>query len=271
MQKLIEQAKIELKLRNYSPKTISAYLACLAEYLGFLGDGDCRLDIDKLKEFLLNKQENGYAPQTVNLYLNAIKFFYRDVVKDGRKIDLRFAKTAKRLPIVLSRDEIARIISAVKNKKHQLLLSLSYGAGLRVSEAISLKVRDILLDELVICVRQGKGRKDRLSVIPEKLKNELYILISGRRADEHVFESERGGGLTERTAQKIFETALKAAEIKKEATFHSLRHSFATHLLENGTDVRFVQELLGHQNIRTTQIYTHVMNPALKNIKSPLN
>ncbi|MFA6526480.1 MAG: site-specific tyrosine recombinase/integron integrase [Candidatus Buchananbacteria bacterium] len=271
MQKFIDQTKTELKLRNYSPKTISAYIGCLTEYLQFLGDDECRFNVDKLKEFLLNKQEKDYAPQTINLYLNAIKFFYREVVKNYQTIDLKFAKRTKRLPVVLSREEIGNIIGSVKNKKHQLLIALSYGAGLRVSEAISLKVQDVLLDELVICVRQGKGGKDRLTVIPEKLKPELYFLISDRPADEYAFESARGGRLTERTAQKVFEQALQAAGIKKSATFHSLRHSFATHLLENGTDVRYVQELLGHQNIRTTQIYTHVTNPALRNIKSPLN
>ena len=139
-----------------------------------------------------------------------------------------------------------------------------------MSEAINMRVRDVLLDELVLCVRQGKGKKGRLTVFPEKLKHELYFLTADRLAEEYLFESNRGGKLTERTAQAVFARALQSAGIKKDATFHSLRHSFATHLLENGTDVRYVQELLGHANIRTTQIYTHVTNPAIRNIKSPL-
>ncbi|HQA64094.1 MAG TPA: tyrosine-type recombinase/integrase, partial [bacterium] len=112
--------------------------------------------------------------------------------------------------------------------------------------------------------------KDRITLIPEKLLPDLNILIADRDGNDYLFESERGGRLTERTAQAIFYKALKQAKIKKDATFHSLRHSFATHLLENGTDIRYVQELLGHQNIRTTQIYTHITNPGIKNIKSPL-
>ena len=150
------------------------------------------------------------------------------------------------------------------------MVSVAYGAGLRVSELVNLKIRDVDLDELTIHVKIGKGKKDRISIFPEKLRPELRKLILERDFKEFVFESERGGKLTTATAQKVFKNALKKARIQKPATFHSLRHSFATHLLENGVDVRYVQELLGHANIRTTQIYTKVTNPKLKNIKSPL-
>jgi len=125
-------------------------------------------------------------------------------------------------------------------------------------------------EELTVHVKLAKGQKDRISVIPKVLVSDLKNLVAGKSKNDLVFASERGGKLTTRTAQKVFENALRNSKIKKDATFHSLRHSFATHLLESGTDVRYVQELLGHQNIRTTQIYTHVTNPKLKNIKSPL-
>jgi site-specific recombinase XerD len=119
-------------------------------------------------------------------------------------------------------------------------------------------------------LKDAKGKKDRMTIFPEKLKNNLIEIMTLRDKDDYVFESNRGGKLTEITAQKVFENALNKAKIQKDATFHSLRHSFATHLLENGVDVRYVQELLGHQNIRTTQIYTQVTNPAIRKIKSPL-
>jgi site-specific recombinase XerD len=150
------------------------------------------------------------------------------------------------------------------------MLSLAYGSGLRVSEIVCLKVKDLNLDELTLFVRQAKGRKDRLTILPGKIITELKQFISDKDANDYVFASIRGGKLTSRTAQKIFEHGLIKSGIKKDATFHSLRHSFATHLLENGTDVRYVQELLGHQNIKTTQIYTKVTSQKLKNIKSPL-
>ena len=130
--------------------------------------------------------------------------------------------------------------------------------------------QDVNLEESTIHLKNAKGKKDRITIFPEKIKNNLQNLIAGKNLNDYLFESERGGKLTERTAQKVFENALREAGIKKDATFHSLRHSFATHLLENGVDVRYVQELLGHQNIRTTQIYTQITNPKLKNIKSPL-
>lgn len=266
----INQTERELKIRNYSPKTITSYLACLKEYLLYLKNNLKIANIQKIKKFLLKKQEKNYSPQTINLYLNAIKFFYSNIIKSAQKIDLKFAKRSKKLPIVLSRLEISKIIENTKNSKHKLLISLSYGAGLCVSEAINLKIQDIDLQELIIYLKLAKGKKDRITVFPEKLIFDIQNLIAGKNKTDFVFASERGGKLTARTAQKVFENSLKKAKIKKNATFHSLRHSFATHLLENGVDVRYVQELLGHQNIRTTQIYTKVTNPALKKIKSPL-
>lgn len=191
-------------------------------------------------------------------------------MKIPQKINLKFAKRTKRLPIVLSRQEIKEIIDSIKNLKHKLIISLAYGAGLRISEVVNLKVKDINLEELTIHLKNAKGKKDRITIFPEKIKNDLQNLIADKNLGDYLFESERGGKLTERTAQKVFENALRITRVKKDATFHSLRHSFATHLLENGVDVRYVQELLGHQNIRTTQIYTQVTNPKLKNIKSPL-
>lgn len=269
-QKYLEQTRRELRLRNYSIKTIKAYLGCLREYFDFKRFNLEKLDEEKIKRFLLNKQDKNYSSQTVNLYLNAIKFFYREVLKIPQKINLKFAKRSKKLPIVLSREEIKSIINAIKNPKHKLIISLAYGAGLRISEVISLKAKDINLEELTIHLKNAKGKKDRITIFPEKIKNDIQNSISGKNLNDYLFESERGGKLTERTAQKVFENALRKAGIKKDATFHSLRHSFATHLLENGVDIRYVQELLGHRNIRTTQIYTQVTNPKLKNIKSPL-
>lgn len=266
----LQQTKNELRIRNYSPKTIKAYISCLKDYFRFKKTDFNNIDENNIKLFLLAKQDKAYAPQTVNLYLNAIKFFYREVLKIHYRIDIKFAKRSKKLPIVLSRAEIDKIIEKTRNLKHKLLLALSYSAGLRVSEVVSLKIGDLNLEELTIHIKEAKGKKDRLTLLSKKLVNDLQILVSGKKPEDLLFISERGGKLAERTAQKIFENSLKKAGICRPATFHSLRHSFATHLLENGTDIRYVQELLGHQNIRTTQIYTQVTNPQLKNIKSPL-
>jgi len=269
MDSQIQRLDDELRLRRYSPKTRQSYVRCVTAYFDFAKEKANRVDVELIRTFLLKKEEKGDSSQTINLFLNAIKFYYRDVLKSSEKIDIKFAKRTKRLPVVLSKQEIESILATIANGKHYLLVALSYSAGLRVSEAISLRVRDLQPDELMITIRQGKGNKDRVTIFSEKLRDKITNLIVGRSGEEYVFASERGGKLTERTAQLVFQKALQKAGIKKSATFHSLRHSFATHLLENGTDVRYVQELLGHQNIRTTQIYTQVTNPSLKRIKSP--
>lgn len=270
LQELLGKIKEELRLRNYSPRTIESYLGCLNEYFKVAKNIKREPEMVVIKKYLLEKQDRGQSSQTINLHLQAIKYFYREIMKSKATVDIKFAKTASKLPVVLSRKEIEKMMDSLKNPKHKLLISISYGAGLRVSEAINLKIKDLDLDELTIHIKGAKGNKDRLSLFSEKLLSQLKELTASMSANSYVFESNQGGQLTERTAQKVFESALKKAGIKKEATFHSLRHSFATHLLENGVDVRYVQELLGHANIRTTQIYTKVTNPALRKIKSPL-
>lgn len=267
---LLCDVRNELVLRNYSPRTLKSYVSCLDEYFRFKSFDLRVVDVDHIKKFLLSKQGKGYAPQTINLYLNAVKFFYYKVVKTYNKIDIRFAKRSKKLPVVLSREEIARMIDSISNRKHRLLLSLTYSAGLRISEVVSLRINDVNLDQLTLHIKEAKGKKDRITLISDKLCYELQLQMLDKDGFDYVFDSQRGGRLTTRTAAKIFESALKNADVKKNATFHSLRHSFATHLLENGTDVRYVQVLLGHNNIRTTQMYTQVTNPMIRSIKSPL-
>ncbi|NTU67058.1 MAG: tyrosine-type recombinase/integrase [Candidatus Moranbacteria bacterium] len=270
MEVYLKKLEDELRLRKYSPKTVRSYVACVADYLREKRCGFDSVDEDFIKKHLLIKIDKGMSSQTVNQSLQAINFFCRSVLKYQGKIDIRFAKTPSKLPIVLSRDEIRVLLGSISNEKHRLMIALAYSGGLRVSEVVNLKVKDIGLQELTIHIKGAKGNNDRITVFPEKLAGDLGKIIGSKNLNDYVFGSERGGKLTERTAQKVFENALKKAGIKKTATFHSLRHSFATHLLENGVDVRYVQELLGHANIRTTQIYTKVTNPMLKNIKSPL-
>jgi integrase/recombinase XerD len=285
---LLVAVKNELRLRNYSPKTIKSYLACLNEYFslrhydykvpaegtelgrGAKGGETIEPNVEHIRRFLLEKEAKGYAPQTINLYLNAIKFYFYQVAGWRERIDVRFQKKTKKLPVILSREEISRIIDAINNRKHKLLIALAYSAGLRISEAVSLKVKDVNLSELNLHIKEAKGKKDRITLISDKLCNDLRAQMNGKGIDDYVFDSQRGGRLSTRTAGKIFEDAMKRAGIMKGATFHSLRHSFATHLLENGTDVRYVQALLGHASIRTTQIYTQVTNIGLRGIRSPL-
>lgn len=265
----LDKLRIELKLRNYSQRTISAYSSCLDDFFISVPDYES-FDIDKIKEYLVGKFEQKYAPQTVNLHLNAIKFFYKEILGLQEKINIKFAKKNKSLPVVLSKSEVNLLLDNIENPKHHLMICLAYGSGLRVSEVVNLKVKDIDLRELLVRVREAKGKKDRVTILPEKLANKINVFLLDRNPDEYLFMSERGGRLSTRTLQKVFERAARTIRLTKPATFHSLRHSFATHLLESGVSIRYVQELLGHANIQTTQIYTKVTNPAIKNIKSPL-
>jgi len=270
MENILDKTERILRLKNYSPKTCKAYLLYIKKYIKFSKNAGIKNKQKAIEEFLLDKYGRKQSPQTINLALNAVKFLYAEVLNDPQKINLKFAKRNKRLPVVLSHREIEQIIEATGNPKYKLMISLGYACGLRVSEVVNLRVADLDIDELVVHIRNAKGKKDRISVLPKKLQNDLRNSIAGKNMSDLVFASNQGGKLTTTSLQKMFRKSLGKAKINKPATFHSLRHSFATHLLENGTDVRYVQELLGHSNIRTTQIYTQVTNPKLKNIKSPL-
>ncbi len=209
LKELLERIENELKLRNYSRKTIKSYLICLTDYFRYIKNVVKNPDIGLIKNYLLEKQGRGQSSQTINLHLNAIKYFYREVFKNNIPIEIKFAKVSNKLPIVLSRNEIEKIIGSIGNRKHKLLIALAYGAGLRVSESINLKIKDVDLSELVIHLKDAKGGKDRLTIIPESLKSGLNEIMALRDKNDYVFASERGGRLTDRSAQKVFENALK--------------------------------------------------------------
>ena len=257
-------------IRKYSPRTIESYLSALTGYFRRKGHSVDHLDLDHLRSYILEMVARGAASQTVHVHLNAIKFFYREISRTQTPINIPYPKREGRLPVVLSHDEIERMIAVTPNEKHRLIIALAYGAGLRVSEVKDLVMRDIDFDRACIHIKHGKGAKDRITLLPQRLRDSLRSLVTVSDPARSVFASMRGGKLTTETLQKIVHHALKKAGIMKPATFHSLRHSFATHLIENGTDIRFVQELLGHANIRTTQRYTHVTQPVLRAICSPL-
>lgn len=176
----------------------------------------------------------------------------------------------KTLPKILSRIEIVRLLHQIQNPKHQLLIALAYGTGLRLCEVIQLKVKDLNWDESIIHVNASKRKPERRTLLPKNLKILLWRLVKDKKKEDYIFQSRWGNHLSPRTAQKIFEKAFKKAAIAKEATFHSLRHSFATHLLEEGTDLRIIQKLLGLKNSRTTQMYTHLATAIPERIQSPL-
>lgn len=258
-------------IKGYSQKTQKTYMYNIEKYLNFDPEGIRRYSQQMVQQFLVQKAKEGVGPVSRNLYLCAIKFFYFNVIGRRKDIKISYAKRPKSPPLCLSRRMVLEIADATNNQKHKLLILLAYGAGLRLSEVINLMVYDIKIYQRMIYIRHGKGKKRRFTILPDKLWDRLRRYIEKKQSYDYVFESNRGGKLHPRTVQKIFKNALKKSQVEEQnATFHTLRHSFATHLIENGVNLRYVQKLLGHSNIRTTQIYTHVRPKALHSIKSPL-
>lgn len=260
----------ELRMRSYSPKTIKSYVHYNAEILRFCAKDPREIGTEDVKNYLdYLAREN--SASTVSVAYNALRFYYKEIWKRSLFLNISRPRQAKYLPVVLSKEEVRRMLAVLSNPKHNCILSLLYGCGLRVSELTHVKMRDIDFDRKLLRVFQGKGKKDRFTLLPESLLEILKKQKNLKSPEDFLFTNGRGGRLTETTIQKIVASAAERARIGKNVTPHTLRHSFATHLLENGTDIRYIQELLGHAKLQTTQIYTHVANNSLKNIVSPLD
>jgi site-specific recombinase XerD len=263
----------ELIIRGFSKRTIQAYLGINRKFLLFIGKSAKEATARDVKNYLLYLKLKGFSNTSLNLTISALKFYFEQVLKRKLFFNIKRPKREKYLPTVLTRAEIVRLLKATQNLKHQLLLSLMYGSGLRVSEAVSLKIAR--LDSLgrKILVKSGKGAKDRLTLLSKNsidLLNRYLPLLPDNQI--YLFSGVgHQGHLTSRSAEKIFKQALNRAKIKKSAGCHSLRHSFATHLLENGTELNIIQKLLGHENIKTTQIYARVSDKITVKIPSPLD
>lgn len=217
--------------------------------------------------------EKGLSASKLNMLVNALKYYFRTVLKrDTFEIRIPRARKENHLPTVLSMEDCVRIFSFVDNPKHKLLLLLGYGAGLRRSEIVQLKWEDILFDEHRIHIKQSKGNKDRIVMLPYSIVSYLRNYRTLYPSDDWVFQGQyKGEALSASSVQTVMKTAVTKSGLEKKATVHTLRHSFATHLLENGTDIRYIQQLLGHSSIKTTMIYTHITPKAAKNIMSPLD
>lgn len=265
--------KKELEIRNFSPKTVKAYLFYNNDLVKYCQKDPTTIteaDIKKYVWYLLGERKA--SSYTARLALNAIKFYYRTVKKRRFYFNFGLPRRETKLPVVLSRPEVTKLLASLDNEKHCLILSLMYSAGLRVSEVVALRPEDFDLETKVLWVRQGKGRKDRQTVISDKIINDLANLLDRAATGWYLFKGQKSSShLSTRSVEKIFANTLLKSGIRKSATCHSLRHSFATHLLESGTDIRYIQELLGHRNLATTQIYTRVSNKFLSQVKSPLD
>jgi integrase/recombinase XerD len=263
-----------LQLKAYSGSTIKNYRQEFLKLLMLLGERSVDdLTTDHIKSYMLwliTKQ--GYQESQANTAINAIKFYFEKVLLQPKVVyDLPRPKKPLVLPKVLGRKSIGMIINETANLKHRCLLMLAYSAGLRVSEIVALKISDIDSDRMCINVRRAKGKKDRVVSLSPVLLTELRNYYKMYKPREYLFEGQGGGAYSVRSVQQIFKDAKGKAGIHMPGGIHSLRHSYATHLLEAGTDIRYIQELLGHNSIKTTWRYTHVSLRKLSQIRSPLD
>lgn len=262
----IEKLRTELKLRGFSPLTAKNYIFFVEKFLAFSGKNIQDIGEDDAKSYLASLFDTK-SKSTISLAASSLNFFFKTHGKHIEKISL--PKRDKKLPNVLSKEEIKKLIDSSDTPKSQLMISLLYSSGLRVSELVNLKRVDLDLMQKHGWVRKGKGSKDRIFSISESLCQSLKTYCDKNPDKIYLFSEDKP--LTTRNIQKIIQKTAKKAGIAKKVTPHTLRHSFATHLLEQGTDIRVIQELLGHSNLSTTQIYTHVSQNQIKSIKNPFD
>ncbi len=259
----------ELTLRGFSPNTVKAYSLHNRKFLAAVGKLPENVTEDDVKGYLAGLMRKN-SSASVSLVKASLKFFYDETLKRGI-VTFKTPKGSKKLPTVLTREEVRKLIDSAYSSKSKLIIKLLYSSGLRLSECINMKVNDLELKERMGWVRKGKGSKDRMIILPNSLLEELKSYTKSKQPKGNLFTNKKGLPLSSRNIQKIVGLAARKAGINKRVTPHSLRHSFATHLLESGTDIRKIQELLGHSNLQTTQIYTKVSMEELKKVKSPLD
>jgi len=272
--KIREEYLKSLVVKKYSPRTIDTYTSMLRLFMNYYKDRDIRslgdMEIRDYLLYLIDKKKVSASYQ--NQAINAIKYYYEKILgRETRTYYLSRPRPATRYPTVLSEEEVIQIISHIDNLKHRMVISLIYSAGLRISEAINMKLEDIDSKMGYIMVRGGKGKKDRRTLLSTSILSQLRLYYQVYRPKKWVFEGQDGGQYSDESIQSVFRRAIARAGIRKHVTVHTLRHSFATHLLEHGVSLRYIQSLLGHSSSRTTEIYTHVTNKGFLDIKSPFD
>lgn len=268
-------SEVEAKMRvgRYSWRSIKSYLIHLESLFSYYAEQDPQtLTQAQLFDFMLNRiSVKGWRSATQNQALCAFKFYYETILGELRDWSMMRGRKERRLPTVLSQDEVARLFLAVDNLKHRCILMLIYSAGLRLGELVKLRRIDIHYDRKQIFVFGGKGKKDRYTVLANRSAQVIKQYLAEYDPDYWLFEGRDGGAYSRRSVQAILRRGVEDSGINPLATVHTLRHSFATHLLEQGVDLRYIQELLGHASTKTTEIYTHVRSQAKQAIQSPLD
>ncbi|NOZ47240.1 MAG: tyrosine-type recombinase/integrase [Chlorobi bacterium] len=263
----------KLQVLRYSKNTVKTYVSMFEKFINYYEGIDLlRITEEDIRKYLLYLVESKVSNSYQNQMINAIKFYYEIVLGlPNRYYQIDRPRREKRLPLVLSVEEVQRLLKTVTNLKHKAILTTIYSAGLRISELLNLKLSDIQSDRMLIFVRDSKGNKDRNTLLGKKTLKILRQYYKQYRPKNYLFEGINGTKYSSTSVQKILKRALKNAKIIKPATVHTLRHSFATHLLEKGTNLRYIQTLLGHSSPKTTEIYTRVSNVDIEYIINPID
>jgi integrase/recombinase XerD len=262
----------DMTIRKLSPKTQQGYIRTIKNLAAFLGRSPDKASFEDVRGFQLHVAQSGGGTGALNATVAALRFFFRVTLKRSAIIEhTAFIHEPRKLPVVLSPDEMARLLDAAPGLKYKAALSVAYGAGLRVSEVVALKISDIDSKRMVIRVEQGKGRKDRYVMLSPHLLELLRAWWKAARPQGWLFPGQnRVNPLTTRQLNRACHDAARMADIKKRVSLHTLRHSFATHLLEQNVDIRVIQVLLGHAKLDTTALYTRVATKTIREIMSPL-
>jgi site-specific recombinase XerD len=264
-----------LTLKGYSENTIRTYQNEFAQFLIALRNNPVEeCDSQKVRSYMLYCHERlKLSENTLHSRINALKFYFEQVLHRDKIFfrEIPRPKKHSQLPKTIHQNDIKKLFAVTNNLKHNTMLKLCYGMGLRISEIINIKIKDIDSQNMQVFIEKGKGKKDRYVNLPQSILKQLRAYYQAYKPQKYLFEGQNGGQYATRSLQNVFKNALKKAGINKDVGIHSLRHSYATHLLEQGTDIRFIQELLGHKDIKTTLIYTDVSNKNIRNIKSPLD
>jgi integrase/recombinase XerD len=274
MGQLYDHMKMDLELKNFSPKTVTCYLTCMVHFVRHYGRSPVEMGEEEIRTYLHYLIKAKKASQSsINQAYSAIKFFHEVTLgRPWNAIRIPRSKNRKKLPVVLSMQEVRSLLCSVDNLKHQAILTTIYSGGLRLGEATHLRVSDIDGERMTILVQQGKGNKDRYTLLGQRTLQLLRLYWKACHPVEWLFPSkDPAQPLSGSSVQRVFKKALQRAGIKKKASVHTLRHSFATHLLESGTDLYYIQRLLGHTTASTTSIYLHITGKDLAKVKSPID
>lgn len=268
---ILKKLETELKLRGFSPNTVKAYTTANTLFLEWIKKQPEQVTEQDVKDYLGHLiSDKNIVPSSIALKKAALKFLFDEILKKGI-VNFKTPKIPKQVPVVLTRDEVRKLIDSAGSYKSKVIIQFLYSSGLRLSELINLKINDLEIKEKIGWVRKGKGNKDRMFLLSETIIKELEKYMLTLDANEKYLFPGVEGHVSARNVQKIIENATERACLRKKVHPHMLRHCFATHLLDAGVDIRKIQELLGHANLQTTQIYTSVSKEELKKVKSPLD